>query len=1216
MALRFESNVEPVPGYRLIDRIGSGGFGEVWKCEAPGGIFKAVKIIHGDLRSQDNDLVRYAEQELKSLKRVKMVRHPYLLALDRYDIVEGRLLIVMELADCNLWDRFRQCRSKGLPGIPRAELMLYMTETAEVLDLMNVEHGLLHLDIKPQNIFLQYNHVKVGDFGQVKDLEGVATSVTGGITPVYAAPETFDGIVTRYCDQYSLAIVYQELLTGQRPFDGTSMNQLLMQHLTAAPNLAPSPAHDRPALSRALAKKSDERFTNCLDFVRALKHASEAAETITVPLERVATGSHAASNSSRIEINFADAHTGGSSVAGQSVGFGSSGYPMEANNRNDTPFPSTLADIEPILEAPAEVTGEGNLRPTLVIGLGGTGLKAVQRFKKTLADRFGSLADLPAIRTLYIDTDPDALESASLDRVWEGLAALSQDEICAAKLNRPTHYLKARLNGRTLTEGWFDPQLLHRLPRSPVTLGLRPLGRLAFCDHYRTIVQRIITELQTCTHVDAIRDTLTHSGLELQTNRPKIYLVASLAGGTGSGMLFDLAYTLRSRLKQLGYTEPNICAVLTLPVDDASGTLSSQLRANVFASLTELNHFSHPESSFDAHYDDRFGQVRDSASPFTETVLLGTPAPPIASAPPQSVPNGYSSGSIVTPSTRRMPTAGSGASRSYRNAPPSATKSGHHLSPLAQLGPVDRSTLDAAEYLRLSILGCLATVATAARPDVATIPGTVVRTFGLSRYDWPRGDVIDRTARVLSGVVIDHWVSPDFSRLRERIPGWVSEQALAFGLTLDQVLGNLARAIDYSLGEPLSERIEAITQSSSNRGWMSRAPSPEVLTGTLNELTKLLGSPATARLQATLEDTLRSTASDLAETGLIGMTGAVHQLIDNSEFRLAGAEETLQQVLSFLARSQKEAEAEAKRSHSVVAMAYEVLINAARSQKSLRRATAAEIANALRDYPTAQVRAAIFQRAAKFYSYLVTAFTGPQTEISTCRQRIQALQSDVVLDLEKPAPPVGTRQLMPAGCPTIEDAADRFLAVLNDSDLHELERWVQLGIERSFGGLYRACLNSAAGTAEFLNVIRMQARRYLNVRLGEIDLSAMFAARYPSPSDAQRAMVHAYHDAAPKLLGSGPWSKSGLTILGAPPETAGDDLRRFADDAFPEDDRTLYADTTDEVIVYREYSYVPLTALAQFGPAWVASYMSAQDTIQCTPHSRTDITEWVGVDSD
>src|SRR4029450_9604181 len=149
------------------------------------------------------------------------------LSLERYDIIDGQLLIVMELADRNLWDRYKECRTQGLPGIPRDELLGYMEECAEALDLMNQEYQLQHLDIKPQNLFLVHNHVKVADFGLVKDLEGSQASVTGGITPVYAAPETFDGKVSRFSDQYSLAIVYQELLTGVRPFSGTTLETLI-----------------------------------------------------------------------------------------------------------------------------------------------------------------------------------------------------------------------------------------------------------------------------------------------------------------------------------------------------------------------------------------------------------------------------------------------------------------------------------------------------------------------------------------------------------------------------------------------------------------------------------------------------------------------------------------------------------------------------------------------------------------------------------------------------------------------------------------------------------------------------------------------------------------------------------------------------------------------------------------------------------------------------
>src|SRR5437016_8431894 len=205
MAVRIEHKAEPIPGYRLIERLGGGGFGEVWKCEAPGGLHKAIKFVFGDLQATDEDGAR-AEQELKALSRVKSVHHPYILSLERYVIIDGQLLIVMELADRTLWDRFRECRNQGLPGIPRDELLQYMRETAEALDLMNIQFQLQHLDIKPQNLFLVHNHVKVADFGLVKDLEGMAASVTGGVTPVDAAPETFAGWLSRSCDRYSFAI--------------------------------------------------------------------------------------------------------------------------------------------------------------------------------------------------------------------------------------------------------------------------------------------------------------------------------------------------------------------------------------------------------------------------------------------------------------------------------------------------------------------------------------------------------------------------------------------------------------------------------------------------------------------------------------------------------------------------------------------------------------------------------------------------------------------------------------------------------------------------------------------------------------------------------------------------------------------------------------------------------------------------------------------------
>src|SRR3954447_9200712 len=110
MSFIREPNAEPLPSYRLIEPLGSGGFGEVWKCEAPGGLYKAIKFVYGNLNSLDVDGAR-AEQEFKALNAVKEVRHPFVLSVERIDVVEGELVIVMELADKSLHDVFEECQA-------------------------------------------------------------------------------------------------------------------------------------------------------------------------------------------------------------------------------------------------------------------------------------------------------------------------------------------------------------------------------------------------------------------------------------------------------------------------------------------------------------------------------------------------------------------------------------------------------------------------------------------------------------------------------------------------------------------------------------------------------------------------------------------------------------------------------------------------------------------------------------------------------------------------------------------------------------------------------------------------------------------------------------------------------------------------------------------------------------------------------------------------
>jgi serine/threonine protein kinase len=271
------AQTEPIAGYRLLEPLGCGGFGEVWKCEAPGSLFKAIKFVYGNLKGVEGG-PNQAHEELQAILRIKDLHHPFLLSIDRVECLGSELMIVTEIAEKNLHELLLEYQQRGQQGIPREELLHYIGEAAEVLDLMNMRHGLQHLDVKPRNFFLVSNHVKVGDFGLVTSHAGAPSAVKlGAVTPIYASPEVFLGNVSRSSDQYSLACSYMELLTGQLPFAGKNSRELLMQHLKAKPDLSPLPEADRALVARALAKEPEDRFPSCLDFVKALKEKPGSA---------------------------------------------------------------------------------------------------------------------------------------------------------------------------------------------------------------------------------------------------------------------------------------------------------------------------------------------------------------------------------------------------------------------------------------------------------------------------------------------------------------------------------------------------------------------------------------------------------------------------------------------------------------------------------------------------------------------------------------------------------------------------------------------------------------------------------------------------------------------------------------------------------------------------------------------------------------------------
>lgn len=252
-------------GYELLERIGKGTFGEVYRALAPGGVVVAVKRI---LRELDHES---SKRELKALEMVRELRHIYLLQLHNYYPFEDRLIIVTELADGSLEDRFKECRAAGLVGIPEKELLDYFREAAEALDFM-AQQNLTHRDIKPQNLLHLKGHAKVADFGVVREQANpLDHTIHIAGTPAYMAPEMFDNDVSVHSDQYSLAVTWYEMRTGRRVFDAKSYVDMAIQHKTAQPDLSGVPEGERQVLSRALAKAPDQRFPSCAAFVAALR---------------------------------------------------------------------------------------------------------------------------------------------------------------------------------------------------------------------------------------------------------------------------------------------------------------------------------------------------------------------------------------------------------------------------------------------------------------------------------------------------------------------------------------------------------------------------------------------------------------------------------------------------------------------------------------------------------------------------------------------------------------------------------------------------------------------------------------------------------------------------------------------------------------------------------------------------------------------------------
>ena len=228
----------------------------------------------------------------------------------------------------------------------------------------------------------------------------------------------------------------------------------------------------------------------------------------------------------------------------------------------------------------------------------------------------------PTIRYLFIDTDADTAAEA-----MAGPDPLPSQCVVLTRLNRTAHYMQRE--GLPPIEPWLPAGALYRLPRtSGPAAGIRAFGRLALLDHAKLITQKVLQEVEPFLTDDVLKDCAEETERlgECGTNQPRVYLLAGLAGGTGSGMLTDLAYLVKHNLRQHGYFHPDMVGILFVPPADATVPKGPQL-ANTYAALTELHHYF-SGNRYQTRIEIGEAPVTDSAGPFKRCMLFQLPPTP------------------------------------------------------------------------------------------------------------------------------------------------------------------------------------------------------------------------------------------------------------------------------------------------------------------------------------------------------------------------------------------------------------------------------------------------------------------------------------------------------------------------------------------------------------------------------------------------------------
>jgi serine/threonine-protein kinase len=274
--------------YEILEVIGEGGMAVVYKalCHRLNR-YVAVKIMRDDMATDDEFRQRFCAES----HAVAMLSHPNIVAV--YDVSHNDAMeyIVMELVDGITLRQYMDKRG----AVPWREALHFTKQMAKALAHAH-ERGIIHRDIKPQNIMLlKDGTIKIGDFGiaalenELHEENGQAIGSIHYIAPEQARGECPDA----RSDIYSLGVVMYEMLTGKKPYEGDSIGEIAVKHMNANPvmprDIVPEiPPELEKITLKAMCADLSERYQSASELLQALDDFTQSqlkAEENPVPDE-------------------------------------------------------------------------------------------------------------------------------------------------------------------------------------------------------------------------------------------------------------------------------------------------------------------------------------------------------------------------------------------------------------------------------------------------------------------------------------------------------------------------------------------------------------------------------------------------------------------------------------------------------------------------------------------------------------------------------------------------------------------------------------------------------------------------------------------------------------------------------------------------------------------------------------------------------------------